>query len=120
MTYELRIYTINKGMMDSWLKVWSEEMVPIHEKYGMEITGAWVPVEPPQFGEGYPSGDAPMQAKNEFIWVRKFKDGDDLKALDGTWRSRPERLALGDRPSSHIAKGEIRVMRSVLPPHLGS
>ena len=119
MTYELRIYTINKGMMDSWLKVWREEMVPIHEKYGMGIEGAWVPVDPPPFGDGYPSGDAPMQAKNEFIWVRSFADGDDLKAKDGLWRSRPERLALEERPSSHIAKGEIRVMRSVFDPRKG-
>ena len=116
MIYEVRTYTINRGMMDSWLKVWSEEMVPIHKKYGMGIEGAWVPIDPPEFGSGYPSGNQPMRPKNEFIWVRSFADLDDLKAKDGAWRSRPERLELGDRPSSHIAASDIRIVRSVYDP----
>lgn len=116
MIHEVRIYTINRGMMDSWLKLFNEEMVPIHQKYGMGIEGAWVPIDPPTFDSGYPSADAPMEAKNEFIWVRSFEDLNDLKAKDGAWRSLPERRALGDRPQSHFAKTEIRIVKSVYDP----
>ena len=31
-TYQLRIYTINRGMMDSWLGVFNEHIRPLHDR----------------------------------------------------------------------------------------
>ena len=42
MVAQLRTYTINRGMMDSWLKVFEEEIRPIHDKIGMPISATFV------------------------------------------------------------------------------
>ena len=61
MVSQLRIYTINRGMMDSWVKLVEEKLRPWHEKYGIPIEATWVNVE-----------------KTEFIWVRSFDSLDDI------------------------------------------
>ena len=55
MVAQLRTYTINRGMMDSWLKVFDEEIRPIHNKIGMPISATFVNAD-----------------RNEFIWIRNF------------------------------------------------
>ena len=35
MVSQLRIYTINRGMMDSWLKLFDEHIRPIHQGLGI-------------------------------------------------------------------------------------
>jgi len=34
MTSQLRTYTINRGMMDEWVKLFTETLVPMQEKHG--------------------------------------------------------------------------------------
>ena len=41
MVGQLRIYTINKGMMDSWLKLFHETIAPKTLEFGMGIQSAW-------------------------------------------------------------------------------
>lgn len=93
MVSQLRIYTINRGMMDSWLKLFEEKLRPGHEKYGIPIEATWVNVE-----------------KTEFIWVRSFDSLDDIPAKEKEYYSSPERLAIGDMPQQHIAKIEVRTV----------
>ena len=64
MISQLRIYTINRGMMDSWLKLFEEHIRPIPEK-------------------------------------------------EAAYFASPGRSALGDLPTSHIAKMEVRVIEKV-------
>ena len=63
MISQIRIYTINKGEMDNFLKHFKEDIIPLHEKIGVPITGAWV-----------------NRPQNEFIWVRTYKDKAELEA----------------------------------------
>jgi len=37
MVSQLRIYTINTGMMDSWLKIFEETIRPLHSKLGIPV-----------------------------------------------------------------------------------
>jgi len=90
---QLRIYTINGGMMDSWVKLFNEHLKPNHEKHGIPIEAAWVNLD-----------------RTEFVWVRSFDSVDQIKIKEAEYYSSPERLALGDRPSQHIAKTEVRVV----------
>ena len=99
MVSQLRIYTINKGMMDSWLKVFDEEIRPIHEKLGIPVEGTWT------------NGD-----RTEFIWVRSFDSVEAIPDKEAEYFASPERKALGDKPTSHIAKIEVRVIERVLTP----
>ena len=99
MVYQLRIYTINRGMMDSWLRLFREQIQPIHQKYGMPVEAAWVNAD-----------------RTEFIWVRRFARVEDIPAKEAEYFASPERKALGDRPPSHVAKIEVRVVEPALVP----
>ena len=98
MVSQLRIYTINKGMMDSYLKLFDEKIRPIHEKLGIAIVGTWVNAD-----------------RSEFIWVRSFASTEEIAAKEKEYFASPERKALGDLPGSHLAKMEVRVIESAYP-----
>ena len=95
MVSQLRIYTINRGMMDSWLKVFQEHLIPIHKKQGMPVVASWV------------NGD-----RTEFIWVRSFDSAEEIPRKEEEYFASPDRKALGDLPPSHIAKIEVRLIDS--------
>lgn len=97
MVSQLRIYTINKGMMDSWLKVFEERIRPLHEAKGIPIGPTWV-----------------NAARTEFIWVRSFEDADVIAEKEAEYYGSPERKAMGDLPGTHIAKTEVRLVEPVL------
>ena len=97
MVSQLRIYTINPGMMDSWLKLFEESIRPVHSKLGMPVERTWVNTE-----------------ANEFVWVRSFQNAEEIKGKEEAYFASPERKALGDTPQKHIAKMEVRVIEPVL------
>ena len=63
MQAQIRIYTINKGGLDSFIKHFKEETKPIHDKVGWPIVASWV-----------------NRPQNEFIWIRTHEDAADLEA----------------------------------------
>ncbi len=99
MIAQVRIYTINKGMMDDWVKLFNEKLAPIHALYGINIVGAWV-----------------NRPQNEFVWIRTFENEEDKQEKTKTYNSSPERRALGDLPGTHHAKLEVREVENVFAP----
>ena len=97
MVSQLRIYTINPGMMDSWLKIFEDTIRPLHSKLGIPVERTWVNAE-----------------ANEFVWVRSFKNVDEIKGKEEAYFASDERKALGDIPQQHIPKMEVRVIEPVL------
>ncbi len=93
MVAQLRIYTINRGMMDSWLKLFNEHIQPLPERLGIPVQNSWVNAD-----------------RTEFIWVRRFNNVEEIPAKEAEYFASPERTALGDQPTSHIAKIEVRVI----------
>ena len=49
MVGQLRTYTINKGMMESWLKLFHEVIAPKTLEFGMGIQSAWTDEENERF-----------------------------------------------------------------------
>jgi quinol monooxygenase YgiN len=93
MITQVRIYTINRGMMDSWIKLFNEKIVPTSAQFGVHVVGAWV-----------------NRGQNEFIWVRSFETEEQLK----TYETSPERAAYTGQTGPHIAKTEVRTVEQGL------
>ena len=94
MLSQIRIYTINKGEMDNFLKHFKEEIMPVHERIGLPIVGTWV-----------------NRAQNEFIWVRTFTDTTDREAKAKAFQE--EVAASGIKLGGNVAKMEVRDVESV-------
>jgi antibiotic biosynthesis monooxygenase (ABM) superfamily enzyme len=93
MVTQVRIYTINRGMLDSWISLFNEKIVPTSAQYGVNVVGAWV-----------------NRSQNEFIWVRTFDNEDTLKRYE----SSPERATYTPQTGAHIAKIEVRQVENGL------
>lgn len=93
MTTEVRLYTINRGMLDSWVSVFKEKIMPTSAKYGIKIHAAWV-----------------NRPQNEFIWVRSYESAEKLDA----YTKSPERAAYSEITGSHVAKTEVREVEGVV------
>ena len=96
MIYQLRTYTVNSGKMDSWLKFFHENIVPLHEKLGIKIDSEWV-----------------REDKSQFIWVRSFADAEEAATKEAAFYASPEWAAVGDTAKSHIARGDVTTMEPV-------
>ena len=89
MISQIRIYTVNKGEMDNFLKHFKDEIVPIHERIGVPIVGSWV-----------------NRPQNEFIWVRSYKDKADLEEKGKAFQA--EVAKAGIKLGGNVAKMEVR------------
>jgi NIPSNAP len=94
MISQIRIYTINKGEMDNFLKHFKEEIMPLHEKIGVPIVGSWV-----------------NRPQNEFIWVRTYKDKAEIEAKTKEFQTAV--AAAGVKLGGNVAKMEVREAESM-------
>ena len=97
MVAQIRTYTINKGMMDSWLELFDKEIRPVHEGLGIPIVATYV------------SADG-----SDFVWVRTFKTAEEIPAKEAAYFASDGRTALGSKPTDHIAKMDVRLVEEVL------
>ena len=96
MVSQLRIYTVNRGMMDAWLKFYLANIVPIYQKLEIPIEATWVNVD-----------------RSEFVWVRSFDSIEDLERKEKAYYATEERKALADAPLNYLAKIEVKLMSPV-------
>jgi len=93
MISQIRIYTINKGEMDNFLKHFKDEIMVLHQKIGVPIVGTWV-----------------NRPQNEFIWVRNYKDKAELEAK--AIEVQAAVAAAGVKLGANVAKMEVREAES--------
>jgi hypothetical protein len=86
---QIRIYTINKGELDNFVKHFKEDTKPIHDKIGWPVVATWV-----------------NRAQNEFIWIRTYEDEADLEAKSKAFREAV--TAAGITLGATVAKMEVR------------
>ena len=89
MQAQIRIYTINKGELDTFIKHFNEETKPIHDQVGWPVVAAWV-----------------NRPQNEFIWIRTHEDAADLEAKTTAFRAAV--AAAGITLGTTVAKMEVR------------
>ena len=93
----LRTYTINKGQLDDWLKLFSEKLVPLMAEHGIKVESAWVNDE-----------------KTQFIWIRSYGDSaDNIAPREAAFYGSDWWKANVDHVRSHIAHREIKQIESI-------
>jgi hypothetical protein len=97
MLAQVRIYTINRGEMDAFLKHFEEETMPLHDQVGIPIVTTWV-----------------NRPQNEFIWIRTFGDKADLESKQRAFQEAAR--AGGIQLGGHVAKMEIREVAPAFEP----
>ncbi|HCI86455.1 MAG: hypothetical protein CL731_02390 [Chloroflexi bacterium] len=86
----LRTYTINKGMMDSWLETF-ETLIPWMKEAGIKVESAWVNEE-----------------KTQFIWIRSYGDKvENIETAEAKFYGSDNWIANVDRIRGHLAHREI-------------
>ncbi|MGI9336480.1 MAG: NIPSNAP family protein [Gammaproteobacteria bacterium] len=97
MIAHLRIYTINKGMMEDWQKLFRDELVGLMAEAGIKVESAWTNAEATQF-----------------IWIRSYGDStEDIATKEKAFYESPWWVENVDYVRSHIAHREITVIQSI-------
>ncbi len=89
MAVQIRIYTINRGELHSFVAEWQEKIKPLRLKVGFQIPGAWE-----------------IEATNQFIWLMSYDGPDEWESRDRAYFESDERRAMQPDPARHIARIE--------------
>lgn len=99
---QLRIYTINRGGMREWVRLFDLKLRPIASRVGHTILGPWI-----------------NEAGTEFIWIRVYESAEDAKQRDEQFYGSPEWNAVAAECRALVAKSEVTVMRGIEVARLG-
>ena len=89
MVTQLRIYTINKGKLDEFVRLWCERVYPLRLKLGFKVDGAWT-----------------IKETNQFVWVLRYDGPEEWQTKKEEYYNSPERKALTPDPVQLIARIE--------------
>jgi len=98
-TVEHRTYEIVPGMMDAWLALFHDKIVPLHEEFGLPVRGAWVD-----------------RSTSTFLWVREFVGEGTVEEQEARYRASDRRAAvIGDEPKAFIVSMSVRRVETAFP-----
>ena len=89
MQIQLRIYTINRGALQSFATEWAEKVAPLRSKVGFQVLGAWT-----------------VEATNQFVWLLGYDGTETWEFKDNVYYQSQERRAMNPDPARHIARIE--------------
>ncbi len=95
---QLRIYTINRGKMDDFVWVWRQGVLPIRQKIGFQVLGAWV-----------------VRETNQFMWLLGYDGPENWEVKDREYFDSAERKSLDPDPAQWIARTEQYFVEPVNP-----
>jgi NIPSNAP len=97
--YELRQYKVRPGMLDSWVKIMEEEIIPFQVSKGMVICGSFR-------GETDPS---------VYIWLRRFESEAQRVALyAAVYETEYWKTQIAPRVPEHLDR-ESNVITRIIP-----
>ena len=87
----LRTYTINAGMMDDWLELFHDKIVPLSAEAGITVESSWVNEE-----------------RTQFIWIRSYGDSvDNIATAEAAFYGSDWWIANVEHVRSHLAHRDI-------------
>ena len=84
------------GEMEQWLDEWRSRIVPLRQKFGFGILGAWT-----------------VAGADEFVWIITYSGPKSWEQADSDYCGSPERKAISPDPARHLAHTETRMLTDV-------
>ena len=98
-TVEHRTYELVPDTLDDWLELFHNKIVPLHDKFGLPVRGAWLDRE-----------------ASTFLWVREFVGEGTAEEQESRYRASDERAAvIGDEPKKFILSMAVRRVETAFP-----
>ena len=82
MEYQVRRYRAAEGKLDAFVDAWRRGVVPLREKFGFAIEGAWS-----------------IPETSEFVWVMSYDGSEGFAAADAAYYESAERSTLDPNPA---------------------
>ncbi len=98
MVTQLRLYTINRGQMDDFLRAWRDGIYPLRLRHGFRIVGAWVEAE-----------------NNLFVWLLSYAGPEAWDEKERAYSQSPERAGLNPDPAHYVARAQQYFLTPALP-----
>jgi hypothetical protein len=96
MTWQIREYTVKPGEMQEWLSEWRSKIVPLRQKYGFKVLGAWT-----------------VDGSDQFIWIIGHDSPESFDQANADYYASAERKAIDPDPARHLAQTGSRMMTAV-------
>jgi len=98
-TTELRDYLIAEGHLDEFVAAWRDGVVPLRERYGYRIDGAWL-----------------LREERRFVWLLSLGvPQSEWDARNEAYYADPARAVVDPDPAQWIEQVESRFVELLLP-----
>jgi hypothetical protein len=97
-TWQLRIYTINRGRLDDFVNAWLQGVYPVRLEHGFKIPAAWV-----------------IRERNQFVWVIGYDGPESWEDAQAGYYGSAARTGLDVDPLQFIAHGDSYFITPVSP-----
>jgi hypothetical protein len=92
--WQLRIYEIAPGEIETWIDEWRQHVAPLRRRHGFRVLGPWV--------DG-----------TTFVWLLGYDGEDGFAAADSRYYESAERRLIEPDPARHILSSQNRMLREV-------
>ncbi len=82
MQWQLRMYRVKDGELDTFTREWRDQIAPLRRSLGFEVVGPW------------------LSDDGQFVWLIGHEE---LQAADTAYYRSPERAALDPDPARNLA-----------------
>jgi hypothetical protein len=90
------MYEIAPGRLAEFVREWRAAVVPLRERYGFRVDGAWA-----------------VEGEDRFVWILTFVGEGTFEENDAAYYASPERKALEPDPARHIVRPDAWMIRPV-------
>ena len=99
--YELRQYKVRPGMLDGWIKIMEEEIIPFQVSKGMVICGSF-------------RGETD---ESVYIWLRRFESEAEREALyKAVYETEHWKTQIGPRVPEYLDRSAMVITRIIPTP----
>jgi hypothetical protein len=89
MEWQLRMYAIDEGKLDEFVRGWRGGVVPLRRRMGFTVAGAWT-----------------IPEESRFVWIVGYDGPEGFAARNEQYYASPDRAGLDPDPARLVARGQ--------------